>query len=124
VLAEGCVIVERTPVHLSACGDLAQATHRVDRYPLELQERVGDFLTPPAQLAAWVAVTQGSAIAAAHRRRLRPVLGVVTTYSSANHLYQRAGWNQIGLVSVAMPSGTMIHEYVYVGPTHLPHDVR
>jgi hypothetical protein len=31
-------------------------------------------------------------------------------------LYQRAGWEQIGVASVAMPNGKSVAEYVFVGP--------
>ena len=48
------VIVPRTPADLPAC---ATTTHRVDRYPIVLQEDINEFLAPRAQLAAWVAVT-------------------------------------------------------------------
>jgi GNAT superfamily N-acetyltransferase len=51
----------------------------------------------------------------AHGRGLRPVLDVVTTYASAIRLYQRAGWEQIGVASVAMPNGKSVDEYVFVG---------
>jgi GNAT superfamily N-acetyltransferase len=49
-----------------------------------------------------------TASGAAHQRRLRPVLDVVTTYTSANQLYQRAGWQQIGVAKVAMPNGAVV----------------
>jgi predicted GNAT family acetyltransferase len=54
----------------------------------------------------------------AHGRGLRPVLDVVTTYASAIRLYQRAGWEKIGVVTVDMPNGTSVDEYVFVGPAH------
>jgi hypothetical protein len=57
-----------------------------------------------------------SATIDAHSRGLRPVLDVVTTYWSAIRLYQRAGWEQIGVASVAMPNGESVDEYVFVGP--------
>ena len=163
-------IMPRVAAHLPACAELARSTHRVDQYPVVLQDDVGDFLAPDAQLAAWVCVLDAAvvghvalhrltstpvadalsasrhdgsrfgvvsrlmvaphargrglgmtlldtAVRAAHARELHPALDVVTSYASAIRLYERAGWQRIGVVSIPMPNGRLVDEYVFVGPS-------
>lgn len=58
-----------------------------------------------------------TATAEAIRRGLTLALDVVTSYGAAITLYDRAGWQRIGTITVAMPNGDQVDEYVYVGPT-------
>jgi ribosomal protein S18 acetylase RimI-like enzyme len=58
-----------------------------------------------------------TAASAAARRGLTPALDVVTSYAAAIALYERAGWQRIGTITVAMPDGDEVDEYVYVGPS-------
>ena len=51
------------------------------------------------------------------RRGLTPALDVVTSYAAAITLYDRAGWRRIGTITVAMPNGDKVDEYVYISPT-------
>lgn len=53
------------------------------------------------------AVTQAQAL------RLQPVLDVDTNLTSAIALYERAGWQRIGVADVGLPAGTSLHEAVY-----------
>lgn len=59
----------------------------------------------------------GTAADEAARRGLTPALDVVMSYAAAITLYERAGWRRIGTITVAMPDGARIDEYVYVAPT-------
>jgi len=61
-----------------------------------------------------------TAAEAARERGLRPALDVVTTYRSAIRLYERLGWQRLGVVSLAMPDGERVDEYVYVAPAAQP----
>jgi hypothetical protein len=58
-----------------------------------------------------------TAAAEAAGRGLTPALDVSTSYASAIALYEREGWRRVGTITVAMPDGDPIDEYVYVGPT-------
>lgn len=49
----------------------------------------------------------------ARSRGLWPVLDVVTTYTPAVALYERAGWTRLGTIAYPMPDGTSIDEHVY-----------
>jgi GNAT superfamily N-acetyltransferase len=51
------------------------------------------------------------------RRGLIPALDVVTSYAAAIALYEREGWQRVGTITVAMPDGNQVDEYVYVDPT-------
>jgi GNAT superfamily N-acetyltransferase len=59
----------------------------------------------------------GTAAGEAVRRGLTPALDVVTSYAAAITLYDRAGWQCIGTITVTMPNGDQADEYVYVSPT-------
>jgi GNAT superfamily N-acetyltransferase len=129
------VVRNGQPVGRAGLVGVIAALHRLTSPPLaeiltgagfdsELGGVVSRLMVDPAQRGRGLGmVLLDTATAAAHQRRLRPVLDVVTTYSSANQLYRRAGWQQIGVVSVAMPSGAMIDEYVHVGPPLPPPEV-
>jgi GNAT superfamily N-acetyltransferase len=58
-----------------------------------------------------------TAAAEAIRRGLTPALDVVTSYTAAIGLYEHERWRRIGTITLAMPDGTSVDEYVYVGPT-------
>jgi GNAT superfamily N-acetyltransferase len=45
--------------------------------------------------------------------RLRPVLDVDMNLTAAIALYERAGWQRIGVTDVGLPDGTSLHEAVY-----------
>lgn len=155
------------------CAELAATTHRVDGYPMELEDDIDEFLAPDGQVAAWVGLrgaaveghvalhqSRSSAVLelvgatlgpevqsgvvsrlmvapaargqglgirllhvateAAHGRGLHPVLDVVTTYGAAIRMYERAGWERVGVMKVAMPSGATVDEFVFVGPEPPP----
>jgi GNAT superfamily N-acetyltransferase len=57
-----------------------------------------------------------TAAAEAAGRGLTPALDVVTSYAAAIALYEREGWRRVGTITVAMPDGDPVDEYVYVGP--------
>ena len=59
----------------------------------------------------------GTAGGEAARRGLTPALDVVTSNAAAITLYDRAGWQRVGTITVAMPNGDQADEYVYVSPT-------
>jgi GNAT superfamily N-acetyltransferase len=52
----------------------------------------------------------------AQTRGLWPTLDVVTTYASAIALYERCGWTRLGAITLPMPGGRTIDEYVYAAP--------
>jgi hypothetical protein len=45
-----------------ACAELARTIYHADRYPIVLQDDIKEFLARRAQLAAWVALTNGTVI--------------------------------------------------------------
>ena len=91
------------------------AAARLDSLPVGVVSRL--MVAPRARGQGLGTALLDTASRAAHARGLQPVLDVVTTYGSAIRLYERAGWEQIGVVSVAMPDGQPIDEYVFVGPS-------
>jgi GNAT superfamily N-acetyltransferase len=54
-----------------------------------------------------------TAAAQAQAQRLRPILDVDTNLTAAIALYERAGWQRIGVADVSLPDGTTLHEAVY-----------
>jgi GNAT superfamily N-acetyltransferase len=78
---------------------------------------VARLLTDPAARrqgvgAALLAVaTQGSVA-----RGRRPILDVATHFDAAIALYERAGWERVGTVTVAVPGDEPLDEHVYLGP--------
>lgn len=53
----------------------------------------------------------------ARRRGLHPILDVVTAYEPAIALYDAAGWENAGEVTMRFDDGTVLPSYVYVAPT-------
>ncbi len=75
------------------------------------------MVSPDARGRGLGAALLETAAQAARDRHLRPVLDVVTRQRSAIRLYQRAGWERVGAVSVGLPNGEIVDEYVFLGPT-------
>ena len=46
-----------------------------------------------------------------------PILDVVTQLEGAIELYETCGWVRAGEVTLALPDGREVREFVYVGPT-------
>jgi GNAT superfamily N-acetyltransferase len=59
----------------------------------------------------------GTAATEAAGRGLTPALDVVRSHAAAIALYELEGWRRVGTITVAMPDGDPVDEYVYVGPT-------
>ena len=57
-----------------------------------------------------------TAAAEATRLGLPPALDVVTSYTAAIDLYEHERWRRIGMITLALPDGTSVDEYVYVAP--------
>jgi GNAT superfamily N-acetyltransferase len=54
-----------------------------------------------------------TAVTQAQARHLQPVLDVDMNLTAAIALYERAGWQRIGVTDVDLPDGTLLHEAVY-----------
>jgi GNAT superfamily N-acetyltransferase len=52
----------------------------------------------------------------ARRRGLLAALDVVISYAAAIAVYETEGWRRIGRISIPMPNGELVGEYVYVLP--------
>jgi GNAT superfamily N-acetyltransferase len=48
---------------------------------------------------------------------LYPVLDVVTRFLPAIALYESCGWIRAGVVTIPLPDGTSVDEFVYLGPS-------
>ena len=74
------------------------------------------MVAPPARREGVAQALLDVAVAEARRRELVPILDVVTRHEPAIALYERAGWNRIGEVSLCLPNGDEIEEIVYRAP--------
>ena len=54
-----------------------------------------------------------TAVTEAQARRLQPVLDVDMNLTAAIALYERAGWQRIGVTDVHLPDGTSLREAIY-----------
>ena len=57
-----------------------------------------------------------TAAADARRRRLHPILDVVTHYDAAIALYESCGWRNAGEVTMVFRDGSQLQSYVYLAP--------
>ena len=155
------------------CLEIARDVHASDGYPPRGPIDAARFLSPPQELAGWVAEVDGTvvghvalhdtgasatmacaarhagrdprhlavvarvlvhpqarrggvaralvdtAVVEAHRRGRRPVLDVATHFGAAVALYESAGWERAGEVTITVDGEPDLPCYVYIGP-HLP----
>jgi GNAT superfamily N-acetyltransferase len=160
----------RRPGDDARCLEIARDVHAFDGYPPRGPIDVAHFLSPPQQLAAWVADVDGTvmghaalhdtgarvtmacaarrvgcdpahlavvarvlvhpearrtgvaralvntAVEDARRRGRRPVLDVATHFAAAVALYESAGWERAGEVTITVDGEPDLPCYVYVGP--------
>jgi len=158
-----------------ACLAMARQSRMADGYPPRGPIDLATFLSPPQQLAAWVADADGAVVghvslhrtgaavtvaaaarylgvapgdvavvarlmvgpgarrsgagrrlldtaaAEARRRGLHPVLDVATELEAAVALYERAGWERAGEVTIRLKTEPDLDCYVYVAPRSDPH---
>jgi GNAT superfamily N-acetyltransferase len=57
-------------------------------------------------------------------RGLWPILDVATCFGDAIHLYESSGWIRAGQVTVRLPDGSELEEFVYVARRPLTRRVR
>ncbi|HUY65972.1 MAG TPA: GNAT family N-acetyltransferase [Acidimicrobiales bacterium] len=50
---------------------------------------------------------------------LYPILDVVTRFQPAITLYEQCGWTRAGTVTLTLPDGSPIDEFVYFAPRRL-----
>jgi GNAT superfamily N-acetyltransferase len=93
---------------------LAISATGVDASELGVVARL--LVVPAARRMGGGSLLLGAACAGARDLGLTPILDVVTRFHGAIALYEGAGWTQLGEVSVDLPDGTNVDEFVYLAP--------
>ncbi len=103
--------------HVALNASSSEAVHEVLRSCGLDDQHVGVvarlFVSPNARRRGVAQVLLGHAATAAREAGLVPVLDVVSTFSPAIALYERAGWTRLGKATVARPDGESIDEVVF-----------
>lgn len=90
---------------------LAAAAFRVPEHELGVVARL--LVSPDARRLGVGARLLDQAASEARARSLVPILDVAVMYAPAIALYERLGWERLGTVTFAPPSGEAFSEHVY-----------
>ncbi|HEY7917772.1 MAG TPA: GNAT family N-acetyltransferase [Acidimicrobiales bacterium] len=97
--------------------DLASAV--ADRPPDRFGVVARLFVSPEARGRGVGRILLHTAEAHALGLGLYPILDVVTRFRSAIALYEQCGWTRAGTVTLALPDGSALDEFVYFAPVLL-----
>ena len=110
---DGGVLVGHVALNVNS----SEAVHEVLRSCGLDDQRVGVvarlFVSPTSRRRGVAQMLLGHAATAAREAGLVPVLDVVSTFSPAIALYERAGWTRLGVATLVRTDGVSIDEVVF-----------
>lgn len=95
---------------------MACAARQAGRDPADLAVVARVLVHPEARRGGLGRALVDRAVVDAHRRGRRPVLDVATHFGAAVALYESAGWERAGRVTITVDGEPDLACYVYVGP--------
>lgn len=117
VAERGGIIVGHVALHSRSSEQVMQAAGAALGEPAARMGVVARLLVSPRARRAGVGrLLMQTASDEAAARGLRPVLDVATDLTAAIRLYESCGWTRAAAVTVQFGDGTVLDEYVYVGP--------
>jgi GNAT superfamily N-acetyltransferase len=117
VAQRGGRIVGHVALHLGSSSPMASMVSEALSVEPDLVGVVSRLMVAPSVRRSGVGRRLlGTAAGEAVRRGLTPALDVVTSHVAAIALFERARWQRIGTINLAIPGCDRVDEYVYVGP--------
>jgi GNAT superfamily N-acetyltransferase len=114
-------IVGHASLHSSSSDVVMELAHAVTQRPLERFGVVSRlFVSPLVRRAGIGQRLLRTAETHAVGQGLWPMLDVATQFQAAIKLYELRGWTRAGRVTVPLPDGSSLDEFVYLAPSPAP----